>query len=111
LPGIFLVWLCSLGFIAHAQAPLQVQAPVQATDDAANSTPVMQLKKIDPFVFYVQGVSEMGSSANQNFISNAGFVVTPAGVVVVDALARLSLRESYWLRSKKSPTNPYTRSY
>jgi glyoxylase-like metal-dependent hydrolase (beta-lactamase superfamily II) len=28
----------------------------------------------------------MGSSANQNFISNAGFVVTPAGVVVVDAL-------------------------
>jgi hypothetical protein len=28
----------------------------------------------------------MGSSANQNFISNAGFVITPAGVVVVDAL-------------------------
>ena len=28
----------------------------------------------------------MGSSSNQNFISNAGFVVTPAGVVVVDAL-------------------------
>jgi len=48
--------------------------------------PVMQAKQVVPQVYYVQGVSEMGSSANQNFISNAGFVVTPAGVVVVDAL-------------------------
>jgi glyoxylase-like metal-dependent hydrolase (beta-lactamase superfamily II) len=28
----------------------------------------------------------MGSKQNQNFISNAGFVVTPKGVVVIDAL-------------------------
>jgi glyoxylase-like metal-dependent hydrolase (beta-lactamase superfamily II) len=76
---IFLLfWLSSLGSIAQAQA--QVKA------EAANIKPLMQVKKIDPQVFYVQGVSEMGSSANQNFISNAGFVVTPAGVVVVDAL-------------------------
>ena len=26
------------------------------------------------------------SSANRNLVSNAGFVVTPAGVVVIDAL-------------------------
>ena len=37
-------------------------------------------------VWMVQGVSALGSSANRNFISNAAFVVTPAGVVVVDAL-------------------------
>lgn len=48
--------------------------------------PLMQAKAVVPNVYYVQGVSEMGSSANQNFISNAGFVVTPAGVVVIDAL-------------------------
>ncbi|WP_231969993.1 hypothetical protein [Polynucleobacter necessarius] len=48
----------------------------------------VQLKPIQvtPHTYFVQGFPEMGSSANQNFISNAGFVVTPAGVVVVDAL-------------------------
>lgn len=48
--------------------------------------PLMQARQVVPGVYYVQGVSEMGSSANQNFISNAAFVVTPAGVVVIDAL-------------------------
>ena len=48
--------------------------------------PLMQAKSVVPQVYYVQGVSELGSSANQNFISNAAFVVTPAGVVVIDAL-------------------------
>lgn len=37
-------------------------------------------------VWFVQGQAALGSAANQNFISNAGFVVTPAGVVVIDAL-------------------------
>jgi len=83
-----LLWLGSIGSIAQAQSKAQSHAKVQAqvTAEAANIKPLMQVKKIDPQVFYVQGVSEMGSSANQNFISNAGFVVTPAGVVVVDAL-------------------------
>jgi glyoxylase-like metal-dependent hydrolase (beta-lactamase superfamily II) len=39
----------------------------------------------------VQGQSALGSSANRNFISNAGFVVTPAGVVVIDALGSPAL--------------------
>ena len=42
--------------------------------------------QVAPHTYFVQGRPEMGSSANQNFISNAGFVITPAGVVVVDAL-------------------------
>jgi glyoxylase-like metal-dependent hydrolase (beta-lactamase superfamily II) len=37
-------------------------------------------------VYMVQGAAALGSGANRNFISNAGFVVTPAGVLVVDAL-------------------------
>ena len=36
--------------------------------------------------YFVQGFPEIGSSKNQNFISNAGFVVTHKGVVVIDAL-------------------------
>ena len=48
----------------------------------------IQLKPIQvaPHTYFVQGFPEMGSSTNQNFISNAGFVITPKGVVVVDAL-------------------------
>ena len=46
----------------------------------------MPLQKVGDGAWYVQGVSALGSSENQNFISNAGFVITPAGVVVIDAL-------------------------
>ncbi len=42
-------------------------------------------------VWFVQGVSALGSPANRNFISNAGFVVTDDGVVVVDALGSPAL--------------------
>jgi len=53
----------------------------------------IQLKPIQvaPHTYFVQGFAEMGSSVNQNFISNAGFVVTPKGVVVVDALGSPAL--------------------
>ncbi len=64
-------------------APLQAQTPTPAKDAAK---PLMEAKQVVPNVYYVQGVSELGSSANQNFISNAAFVVTPAGVVVIDAM-------------------------
>jgi glyoxylase-like metal-dependent hydrolase (beta-lactamase superfamily II) len=42
--------------------------------------------QVAPHTYFVRGLPEMGSSQNQNFISNAGFVITPKGVVVVDAL-------------------------
>lgn len=42
--------------------------------------------KVAPNTYYVQGQTEMGSARNRNFISNSGFVITPQGVVVVDAL-------------------------
>ena len=53
---------------------------------AQPTQPAMVARQVAPGVFMVQGLAEMGSSANQNFISNAGFVITPAGVVVIDAL-------------------------
>jgi glyoxylase-like metal-dependent hydrolase (beta-lactamase superfamily II) len=48
--------------------------------------PAMVAHQVSASAWYVQGVSALGSTANQNFISNAGFVVTPAGVVMIDAL-------------------------
>lgn len=55
----------------------------------------IQVKAIQvaPNTYFVQGVPEMGSKKNQNFISNAGFVVTPKGVVVIDALGSPVLAE------------------
>ena len=53
----------------------------------------VQPRQVAPNVWMVQGVSALGSSANRNFISNAAFVVTPAGVVVIDALGSPPLAE------------------
>ena len=53
---------------------------------AQNAPSRMVAKQVAPDAYMVQGLAELGSSANQNFISNAGFVITPSGVVVVDAL-------------------------
>jgi glyoxylase-like metal-dependent hydrolase (beta-lactamase superfamily II) len=56
----------------------------QAQPAAAPAPMVAQ--QVSASAWYVQGESALGSPANRNFISNAGFVVTPAGVVVIDAL-------------------------
>ena len=68
--------------------------------------PFMQASQVVPQVYYVQGLSEMGSSANQNFISNAGFVVTPAGVVVVDALGSPELARRLMTQIRKVTAKP-----
>lgn len=47
----------------------------------------MKAIKVGPHSYFVQGLPGAASSANQGFMSNAGFVVTPDGVVVFDALA------------------------
>ncbi len=59
---------------------------------AAAAQPV-QPEQVAPSVWMVQGASALGSPANRNFISNAAFVVTPAGVVVVDALGSPALAQ------------------
>lgn len=70
-------------------AVLLPSLPVLAAADVADIvlTPV----KVSAHVYYFQGDSGMASSANRGFMSNAGFVVTPKGVVVYDALATPAL--------------------
>lgn len=74
----------------------------------ADEGPPMQLQQVSPSAWYVQGVSELGSSANQNFISNAGFVVTPGGVVVIDALGSPALAARLVAEIKKVTPQPIT---
>ncbi len=73
------VWLLlsSLGSVLAAQgyAPTDVE---------------MTVKQVGPHSYYVQGQAGVATD-NQGFISNAGFVVTDAGVVVIDALGTPSL--------------------
>lgn len=69
-----------LGWVAAAQAlePATVEMP---------------LHQVGPHCFYVEGVLEDASRANQGFMSNAGFVITDAGVVVFDTLGSPALAE------------------
>ncbi|MCU0920103.1 MAG: MBL fold metallo-hydrolase [Burkholderiaceae bacterium] len=53
---------------------------------AAAQAPMPKAVNVAQDAYMVQGVSALGSSANRNFISNAAFVVTRDGVLVVDAL-------------------------
>lgn len=51
-------------------------------------------KQISPFVWYVEGVTALGSVENKNFISNAAFIIGPDGVVVIDALGSPALADA-----------------
>lgn len=55
-----------------------------ATHVSAQAKPLAV--RVSASSWYVEGVSALGSPQNRNFISNAGFVVTDSGVVVIDAL-------------------------
>ena len=57
---------------------------------AAAAAP-LQAVQVAERTWFVQGEAALGSPANRNFISNAGFVVTDAGVLVVDALGSPAL--------------------
>lgn len=50
----------------------------------------MTVQQVSPHGYYVQGAAGTATE-NQGFISNAGFVITDAGVVVIDALGSPSL--------------------
>lgn len=74
-------WL-SIGLAACATGTQGPSAPRVAP---------LQAVQVSAHAWYVQGHSAVGSRENGNFISNAGFVVTPEGVVVIDALGSPAL--------------------
>jgi glyoxylase-like metal-dependent hydrolase (beta-lactamase superfamily II) len=60
---------------------------------ASAQTPRPQAVQVAPDTWIAQGLSALGSPANRNFISNAAFVVTRDGVVVIDALGSPALAQ------------------
>jgi len=68
----------------------------------------MAAQRVSPSSWYVEGLGALGSSANQNFISNAAFVVTPAGVVVIDSLGSPALAEHLMSEIRKITPLPVT---
>ena len=72
----FALWAC-LAHAADAPYPSALK-PVRVTDR----------------VYYVQGLPGAASAENEGFNSNAGFVITDEGVVVVDALGTPVLGEA-----------------
>ena len=75
---------------------------------SAQDVPPMQVRKVSASAWYVEGLSAAGSPANQNFISNAAFVVTPAGVVVIDALGSPALATRLLAEIRKITAVPVT---
>jgi glyoxylase-like metal-dependent hydrolase (beta-lactamase superfamily II) len=74
----------------------------------ADEVPAMVARQVSTSAWYVEGVSALGSPANQNFISNAAFVVTPGGVVVIDALGSPALATRLIAEIRKVSAQPIT---
>ena len=89
-------WIASLLVLGWAGASL--------AQTASALTPV----QLTPSVWYVQGLTALGSPANQNFISNAGFIVTGQGVVVIDALGSPALAQQLVAAIGKVTPQPIT---
>lgn len=65
--------------------------------------------QVAPHTWYVLGKAGMASAANEGFMSNAGFVVTDEGVVVLDALGTPVLGEQLIEEIAKVTDKPIVR--
>ena len=73
------------------------------------ATVPMKAVKLGAHSYFVEGEPGAASSANQGFMSNAGFVVTRDGVVVFDALASPPLAEKLLGEIRKVTRQPIKR--
>jgi len=82
---------------------------MNSPSSAAGATVAMQARQIGANSYYVQGQAGAASAENQGFMSNAGFVVTPDGVIVFDALGTPPLAEKLIAEIRKITTRPIRR--
>ncbi|MBN1204766.1 MAG: MBL fold metallo-hydrolase [Myxococcaceae bacterium] len=83
-------------------------APSAALADGRVTVEVKPVQ-VGPHSYYVQGLASEASRENQGFISNAGFVVTQAGVVVFDTLGSPPLGEELLRQVRKVTKQPIKR--
>jgi glyoxylase-like metal-dependent hydrolase (beta-lactamase superfamily II) len=93
--------------LIRALLALSLIGPLAVAAQVADE-PAMRVEQVGPHSYYVQGLTQLGSTKNQNFISNAGFVITPAGVVVVDALGSPRLAERLTQAIRQLTDKPVT---
>lgn len=93
---VMLVCLLVLGVYSSAGAESRVALEVK---------PI----KMGPHSYYVKGLSGAASAENQGYMSNAGFVVTNAGVVVFDSLGTPALANSLVAAIAKITRQPIRR--
>ena len=93
---VMLACLFSLGIQSNANA---------ASDVAIEVRPI----KIGAHSYYAKGLSGAASAKNQGYMSNAGFVVTGAGVIVFDSLGSPALAQSLVAAIKKITRQPIKR--
>lgn len=68
----------------------------------------IRLIPVSEHSYYVEGLSELGSPLNRNYISNAGVVIAPDGVVVIDALGSVDLARQLIGQIRQVTTKPIT---
>jgi glyoxylase-like metal-dependent hydrolase (beta-lactamase superfamily II) len=86
-----------------------VLALVCAAHPAIAAAQKVAPQPVGPGIWMVQGESALGSSANRNFISNAAFVVTADGVVVIDAMGSPALAEELLAAIRRITPQPVRR--
>lgn len=79
-----------------------------AASHAADTTTTVPMRAVPvgQHSYYIEGQAGPASSENQGFMSNAGFVVTRAGVVVFDALGTVPLAEKMLGEIRKVTAKP-----
>ncbi|MES0327851.1 MAG: MBL fold metallo-hydrolase [Gammaproteobacteria bacterium] len=87
---------------------LLLSLPATAKEEYAPISVEMQVVQMSEHAYYVKGVPRI-ATANQGFISNAGFVITKQGVVVFDALGTPSLAAALLERIRKITDQPIKR--
>lgn len=79
-----------------------------AAPTLVSAQPAVSATQVAPSAWYVEGASALGSPANRNFISNAGFIATDAGVVVIDALGSPQLARELMAEVRRVTGKPVT---
>ena len=87
---------------------LFISFPLYAAKNNAVTVSVKPVK-VGAHSYYVQGLSGAASSANQGYMSNAGFVITAEGVVVFDSLGTPPLAEELIAKIRKITPVPIKR--
>lgn len=102
--------LALLALLAAGWLPLgATSAPPPAPAPWAPSAMSMTVHQVGPHSYYVEGLLEEASHANEGFIANAGFVITGDGVVVYDALGSPALGDQLIAEIRKRTDQPIRR--